>query len=137
MLGNRESARRAFREIEQLSSADRTGKNDIIAACIKYCVYLKGISSESLTPEESEFMRTMEEIDAWYAAEITNAERRGKLQAAKKMIGAKFQGYLMTENSTNQIESLNDIQLDELMLKILSWQQPTEMIRWLSGVTEH
>ncbi len=136
MLGNRESARRAFKEIEQLSSPDRTGRNDIMAACLKYCVYLKDLATDSLTPEESEFMKTMEEIDAWYAGEINNAERRGKLQSAKKMIGAKFQGYVITDQAISKIESLNDRQLDEFMVAILNWQQPAEMTGWLSRIVE-
>jgi hypothetical protein len=78
MLGNRESARRAFRAIEQLSSPARTGRNDIMAACLKYCVYLKDIATESLTPEESEFMKTMEEIDVWYEAQMNQAKLEGE-----------------------------------------------------------
>jgi hypothetical protein len=80
MLGNRESARRAFRGIDQLSTPDRTGKNDIMAACLKYCVYLKDLAVESLTTEESEFMKTMEEIDVWYEAQMSEAELKGKLE---------------------------------------------------------
>jgi hypothetical protein len=78
MLGNRDSARRAFRGIEQLSSPTRTGRNDIMAACLKYCVYLKDIAADSLTLEENEFMKTMEEIDIWYDAQMSNAELRGE-----------------------------------------------------------
>jgi hypothetical protein len=78
MLGNRESARRAFRAIDQLSTPDRTGKNDIMAACLKYCVYLKDLSAESLTTEESEFMKTMEEIDVWYEAQMNQAKLEGE-----------------------------------------------------------
>jgi hypothetical protein len=80
MLGNRESARKAFRAIDQLSTPDRTGKNDIMAACLKYCVYLKDIAAESLTPEESEFMKTMEEIDVWYETQMNQAELKGKIE---------------------------------------------------------
>jgi hypothetical protein len=80
MLGNRESARRAFRGIDQLSSPDRTGKNDIMAACLKYCVYLKDLAADSLTPEECEFMKTMEEIDIWYDAQMNQAKLEGLLQ---------------------------------------------------------
>jgi predicted transposase/invertase (TIGR01784 family) len=80
MLGNRESARRAFSGIDRLSTPDRTGKNDIMAACLKYCVYLKDLAADSLTTEESEFMKTMEEIDVWYEAQMNQAELKGKLE---------------------------------------------------------
>ena len=45
MLGNKQSAQRAFREIEQLSP-NRREKNDTIRASLKYCVYLKELPRE-------------------------------------------------------------------------------------------
>ncbi|WP_145837711.1 hypothetical protein, partial [Dulcicalothrix desertica] len=42
MLGDKESAKIAFESIKQLSP-DRREKNDIISACVKYCVYLQNI----------------------------------------------------------------------------------------------
>ena len=77
MLGDKESARKAFGEIEQLSP-ERREKNDIIRTSLKYCVYLRGLPTESLTEEEQEFMRTMEDVDAWYEAEIAKAEQKAK-----------------------------------------------------------
>lgn len=79
MLGNKDSARRAFEEIEQLSP-NRREKNDIIRTSLKYCVYLRGLPVESLTEEEQEFMRTMEQVDAWYDAEIAKAEQKAELR---------------------------------------------------------
>ena len=49
-----------------------------MAACLKYCVYLKDIAADSLTPEESEFMKTMEEIDIWYEAQMNQAKLEGE-----------------------------------------------------------
>ena len=77
MLGDKESARKAFGEIEQLSP-ERREKNDIIKTSLKYCVYLRGLPTESLTEEEQEFMKTMEDVDAWYEAEIAKAEQKAK-----------------------------------------------------------
>jgi hypothetical protein len=79
MLGNKDAAQRAFGAIGQLSP-ERREKNDIIKACVKYCVYLRDLPIELLTTEEQDFMRTMAQVDAWYEAEINNAELRGKLQ---------------------------------------------------------
>jgi hypothetical protein len=93
MLGNRNSARKAFRAIDQLSPPDRTGKNDIMAACLKYCVYLKDLAADSLTTEESEFMKTMEEIDVWYEAQINQAKLEGE-QLQKQSIALN----MMQEN---------------------------------------
>jgi antitoxin component of RelBE/YafQ-DinJ toxin-antitoxin module len=77
MLGDKDSARRAFGEIEQLSP-NRREKNDIIRTSLKYCVYLRGLPVESLTEEEQDFMRTMEQVDAWYDAEIAEAEQKAQ-----------------------------------------------------------
>jgi predicted transposase/invertase (TIGR01784 family) len=118
MLGNRESARRAFRSIEQLSTPDRTGKNDIMAACLKYCVYLKDLAVESLTTEESEFMKTMEEIDVWYETQMNQAELKGKLEGeqiqkqsiALKMLGKNIPLETITEITGLTIEQLQQLQ---------------------------
>jgi hypothetical protein len=77
MLGDKDSARRAFKKIEQLSP-NRREKNDIIRTSLKYCVYLRGLPTESLTEEEQEFMRTMEQVDIWLEAEIAEAEQKAQ-----------------------------------------------------------
>jgi hypothetical protein len=89
MLGNRESARNAFRELEQLLTPARTVRNDIMAACWKYCVYLKDLGVESLTTEENEFMKTMEELDALYDAEMNRARLEGE-ELQKQTIALKM-----------------------------------------------
>ncbi len=83
MLGDKDSARRAFGEIEQLSPARRE-KNDIIKTSLKYCIYLRGLPTESLTEEEQEFMRTMAQVDAWFEAEIAEAEQKATQKARQE-----------------------------------------------------
>jgi predicted transposase/invertase (TIGR01784 family) len=83
MLGDKKSARKAFGEIEQLSP-ERREKNDIIKTSLKYCVYLKGLPTESLTQEEQDFMRTMEEVDAWYEEQIAEAEQKAEQKAERR-----------------------------------------------------
>jgi predicted transposase/invertase (TIGR01784 family) len=83
MLGDKDSARRAFGEIEQLSP-NRREKNDIIRTSLKYCVYLRGLPTDSLTEEEQDFMRTMEQVDAWLEAEIAEAEQKAKQKAKQE-----------------------------------------------------
>ena len=142
MLGSKESARRAFESIEQLSP-DRREKNDTIRASLKYCVYLKDLPVDSLSAEEQEFMRTMAQIDAWYDAEMDKAERKGeqkgklegklqgKLESATRAIGVKFQGYVPTENVTSQLAALNEQQLDDFIVGLFSWQVVSQMEEWL------
>jgi hypothetical protein len=138
MLGDRDLARKAFESIEQLPP-ERREKNDIIRACIKYCVYLRDLPTDSLTTEEQDFMKTMAQIDALYEAEINNAELRGKLEgkldSASTLIRAKFGVDVLTVEIVSQLERLNDRQLDEFMVKMFNWQEPVEMEGWLSEVT--
>jgi hypothetical protein len=114
MLGNRVSALRAFRSIEQLSSPAQTSRNDIMAACLKYCVYLKDIAADSLTPEESEFMKTMEEIDVWYETQINQAKLEGeelqKQSIALKMLGKNIPLETIAEVTGLTIDRLQQLQ---------------------------
>jgi hypothetical protein len=117
MLGNRESAQKAFRSIDQLATPDRTGKNDIMAACLKYCVYLKDLAADSLTTEESEFMKTMEEIDVWYEAQMSNAELKGKLegeQLQKQSIALKMLGKNIPLETIAEVTGLTISQLQQM-----------------------
>jgi hypothetical protein len=132
MLGDRETAKIAFESIKQLSS-ERREKNDIIGACIKYCVYLKDIPTDSLTPEDKDFMRTMEQIDAWYEAEMNKARLEGKIEAASNIIKFKFGASSLTPQIASQLEELNSQQLDDLTLEMFNWQQLHEMEEWLNS----
>ncbi|BAZ10554.1 hypothetical protein NIES4071_23770 [Calothrix sp. NIES-4071] len=136
MLGNQESAKNAFQSIKQLSP-ERREKNDIISACIKYCVYLQNIPTNNLAPEEEDFMKTMEEIDAWYEAEMNKAKSEGKLEgkieSANTIIRVKFGNEVLTPQIVSQLQKLNANQLDDLMVKMLSWQQLQQMEEWLSA----
>lgn len=108
MLGDKESARKAFGEIEQLSP-ERREKNDIIKTSLKYCVYLKGLPTESLTEEEQEFMKTMQDVDAWYEAEIAKAQEKKQQEIAIKMLRENIPVEMIariTELSINQLQQL-------------------------------
>jgi hypothetical protein len=112
MLGNKDSARRAFGEIEQLSPTRRE-KNDIIKTSLKYCVYLRGLPTDSLTEEEQEFMRTMEQVDAWLEAEIAEAEQKAKQENQQEIALRMLRKNMpletiveLTELSMEQLQSL-------------------------------
>ena len=130
MLGDKNSATSAFESIKQLSP-ERREKNDIISACIKYCVYLRDIPTDSLTPEDEDFMKTMEQIDAWYEAQINKAKLegeflgklKGKIESASTIIRAKFGAEFLTPQIVSQLEQLNDQQLDDFIVLMFNWQQ--------------
>jgi tetratricopeptide (TPR) repeat protein len=113
MLGDRDSAQRAFGEIEKLSP-NRREKNDTIKTSLKYCVYLRGLPVESLTEEDRDFMRTMEQVDAWLEAEIAEAQERKQQEIALKMLRKNMPLETiaeLTELSIEQLKSLRS-QLD-------------------------
>jgi antitoxin component of RelBE/YafQ-DinJ toxin-antitoxin module len=110
MLGDKDSARKAFGEIDRLSP-ERREKNDIIKTSLKYCVYLKGLPTESLTEEEQEFMRTMEDVDAWYEAEIAKAEQRKQQEIAANLLRKNIPLETITEATGLSIEQLQVLQL--------------------------
>jgi hypothetical protein len=85
-----------------------------MGACLKYCVYLKDIATDGLTPEESEFMKTMEEIDVWYETQMNNAklegERLQKQEIALKMLGKNLLLETIAEVTGLTIEQLQQLQ---------------------------
>jgi hypothetical protein len=113
MLGDKESAQRAFGKIEQLSS-ERREKVDIIRACVKYCVYLRDIPTDNLTAEEQDFMKTMEQVDAWYETQMSNAKLEGKLEGEelqKQTIALK----MLRENlSLETIARITELTIDQI-----------------------
>jgi antitoxin component of RelBE/YafQ-DinJ toxin-antitoxin module len=105
MLGDKDSARRAFGEIEQLSPSRRE-KNDIIRTSLKYCVYLRGLPTESLTEEEQDFMRTMEQVDAWLEAEIAEAQERKQQEIALNLLRENVPLEIISRTTGITIEQL-------------------------------
>jgi predicted transposase/invertase (TIGR01784 family) len=115
MLGDKDSARRAFGGIEQLSPSRRE-KNDIIRMSLKYCVYLRGLPTESLTEEEQDFMRTMEQVDAWLEAEISEAAQKAA-QKAKQESQQEIASNLLRNNiSLEVISEATGLSIEQLQI---------------------
>jgi Domain of unknown function (DUF4351) len=132
MLGNQDSARRAFRAIEQLAP-ERREKNDTIRASLKYCVYLKELPAESLTVEEREFMRTMEQIDAWYDAEISKAQQDGELRQAQSLVLRQLNRQVgnVSPSIEVRVKALSLPQLEQLGEALLDFSQIADLVAWL------
>lgn len=87
----------------------------------------------------------MEEIDAWYEAQMNKARSegivegeflgklKGKIESASTIIRAKFGAEFLKPQILSQLEQLNEQQLDDFIVLMFSWQQPREMEEWLSG----
>ena len=86
-------------------------------------------------------MRTMEQIDAWYEAEMSKARLEGKtegkiegkIEAASNMIRFKFGASALTSQLASQLEELNNQELDEFMVRMFNWQQLGDMEEWLNS----
>jgi predicted transposase YdaD len=75
---------KAFANISELPVTKRE-RNDIVEVCIKHFKYLSEKSSVSgLTQEEEDFMKTMQEIDTLYRAEMNRARLEGQLQGERE-----------------------------------------------------
>jgi Domain of unknown function (DUF4351) len=83
-LGKDKILTKAFANISELPVTKRE-RNDIVEVCIKHFKYLSEKSSESgLTREEEDFMKTMQEIDTLYRAEMNRARLEGQLQGERE-----------------------------------------------------
>jgi hypothetical protein len=74
---------------------------------------LKDIAADSLTPEESEFMKTMEEIDVWYENQMNQAELKGE-QRQKQSIALKMLGKNLPLETIAEVTGLTIDRLQEL-----------------------
>jgi Domain of unknown function (DUF4351) len=82
-------------------------RNDIVEVCIKHFKYLSEKSSESrLTQEEEDFMKTMQEIDTLYRAEMNRARLEGQLQGEREG-ELKGQQELVLRQLTRRVGTLN------------------------------
>jgi hypothetical protein len=83
-LGKDKILTKAFANISELPVTKRE-RNDIVEVCIKHFKYLSEKSSASgLTQEEEDFMKTMQEIDTLYRAEMNRARLEGQLQGERE-----------------------------------------------------
>jgi predicted Rossmann fold nucleotide-binding protein DprA/Smf involved in DNA uptake len=75
---------------------------------------LRGLPVESLTEEEQEFMRTMEQVDAWYDAEIAKAEQKAELRG-KELQQQEIALRMLRESiSLDVIERVTGISIERL-----------------------
>jgi hypothetical protein len=136
-----------FGVIEQIKSGDRNIRNDIMAACWKYCAYLKDLEVESLTPEESEFMKTMEELDALYEAEMNRVKLQEKMAIALNMLQENIPLDAIariTELSIEQIQQLRspsdlgELTAEEIAQRVAAIERFAERKRqiWESSTPE-
>jgi hypothetical protein len=82
-LGESTILTKAFADIRELPETKRE-RNDIVEVCIKQFKYLTEKSSTGLSNQEAEFMKTMQEIDRIYRAEISQARLEGQQEGQQE-----------------------------------------------------
>jgi predicted Rossmann fold nucleotide-binding protein DprA/Smf involved in DNA uptake len=77
--------------------------------------------SESLTEEEQDFMRTMEQVDVWYEAEMAKAEQKAKQENQKEIALRMLQENIpldviarITQLTISELEGFANEQLQSL-----------------------
>jgi Domain of unknown function (DUF4351) len=131
-LGKDKILTQAFANISELPPTRRE-RNDILEVCIKHFKYLSEKSTTGLTPEEEDFMKTMQEIDTLYQSEMNRArlegEQRGEVKFAIRLLKRRV-GELPTELAA-RIDRLSLTQLEALGEALLDFTQIGDLIGWL------
>jgi len=142
-LGKDKILTQAFANISQLPPTRRE-RNDILEVCIKHFKYLSEKSSTGLTQAEDDFMKTMQEIDALYKAEMDRARLEGRQLGEQRgeQLGKMREQTLILRllkrrlgNVSNDLEaqigSLPIDRLEELGEALLDFTQMSDLIGWL------
>jgi hypothetical protein len=138
-LGKDKILSEAFIGISELP-VTRRERNDILEVCIKHFQYLNEKSSSSrLTTEEEDFMKTMQDIDRLYKAEMDRSRVEGRLQG--ELTG---QQGLIIYLLTKKVGNLSDERLDRIKAlpidcllglgeALLDFTQMADLVAWLDA----
>jgi hypothetical protein len=137
-LGKNKILTQAFANISELPPTRRE-RNDILEVCIKHFKYLSEKSATGLTPEEEDFMKTMQDIDTLYKSEMNRArlegEQRGEVKQGQTLILRQLTrrvGNLSIEVEA-RVKALPLARLEELGEALLDFTQMGDLLTWLDG----
>jgi Domain of unknown function (DUF4351) len=132
-LGKDNILTQAFANISELPPTRRE-RNDILEVCIKHFKYLSEKSATGLTQEEEEFMKTMQDIDALYKAEMDRATQLGELKGQQELILRLLKRRVETVSTEleMQIKALPLSRLEQLGDALLDFTQLGDLIDWLN-----
>jgi hypothetical protein len=145
-LGKDKILTQAFANISELPPTRRE-RNDILEVCIKHFKYLSEKSAASLTPEEEDFMKTMQDIDTLYKSELSRArlegeiageqrgEQRGEIKGQQELVLRQLNRRLgsVPIDVATRVKALNLGQLEALGEALLDFTQLGDLIVWLDG----
>jgi predicted transposase YdaD len=72
------------------------------------------LPTESLTQEEQDFMRTMEEVDAWYEAEMNRAKLEGAIEEKQRQQQTIATKMLRENISVETIARITELSLEQI-----------------------
>jgi Domain of unknown function (DUF4351) len=100
--------------------------------CIKHFKYLSEKSTTGLTPEEEDFMKTMEEIDTLYKSEMNRSRLEGEVKQGQTLILRQLTrrvGNLSIDLET-RVKALPLDRLEELGEALLDFTQMNDLLAW-------
>ena len=133
-LGKDKILTQAFANISELP-ATRRERNDILEVCIKHFKYLSEKSSTGLTQKDEDFMKTMQEIDTLYRAEMNRARLEGEVKGEQTLILrllTRRVGNISTDVEA-RVKALPLTRLEELGEALLDFAQIGDLLNWLDG----
>jgi Domain of unknown function (DUF4351) len=131
-LGKDRILTNAFANIRLLPETKRE-RNDIVEVCIKHFKYLSEKSTTGLSEEEANFMKTMQEIDMMYRAEMNRARLEGGQDVGAELILRQLNRRLGTivPNLQARVKALHLEQLGMLGEDLLDFAGVEDLLGWL------
>jgi hypothetical protein len=131
-LGKDEILSEAFTGIRSLPETKRE-RNDIVEVCIKHFKYLVEKSATDLSEEEGNFMKTMQEIDILYQAEMGRVRSEGQQEQGAAMslrLLNRRVGPIAIDLQA-KVKALPLEQLDLLSEDLLDFSGLEDLVGWL------
>jgi hypothetical protein len=131
-LGKDRILTNAFANIRLLPETKRE-RNDIVEVCIKHFKYLSEKSTTGLSEEEANFMKTMQEIDMMYRAEMNRARLEGGQDVGAELILRQLNRRLepIEPNLQARVKALHLEQLGMLGEDLLDFAGVEDLLGWL------
>ena len=125
-LGKDRILTKAFADIRDLPETKRE-RNDIVEVCVKHFKYLT--EKPSLSEEEADFMKTMQEIDTIYQSEMNRVRLEGECRIVLRQLCRQVGN--VSIDLQERIKALPLEQLEVLGDDLLDFTQLKDLLAWL------
>jgi Domain of unknown function (DUF4351) len=130
-LGKNNILSEAFTGISDLP-VTRRERNDILEVCIKHFKYLSEKSSISrLTAEEEDFMKTMQDIDREYKAEMSRSKKEGQQEIVIYLLTDQVGN--LSNDLLSRVQALSIDRLMSLGKALRDFIQMSDLVAWLDS----